>query len=56
VPDEAEISDRSLVGRKFHDATGYVAPSWPDLTCALAADPTPYDRWVGDLSRKAQTV
>ncbi|HTE44869.1 MAG TPA: SDR family oxidoreductase [Gemmatimonadaceae bacterium] len=31
VPDDALQIDRSLDGRRFREATGYVAPAWPDL-------------------------
>lgn len=44
-PDDAEVSDRSMRGDKFRDATGYVAPSWRELVCALASDETPYAEW-----------
>ena len=42
--DEPEI-DRTLDGRRFAAATGFVAPAWPTMIAALAADPFPYDRW-----------
>lgn len=45
-PDDDEISDRSLCGDKLLKAIGYVAPSWPELVQQLAADPTPYERWL----------
>lgn len=45
-PDDREISDRSMRGDKLRRAMGYVAPSWPDLVQELAADPTPYERWL----------
>lgn len=44
-PDDREVSDRSMRGERFRDATGWRAPSWPDMVAALAADPTPYDEW-----------
>lgn len=31
VPDEVVAIDRSLNAERFHAATGYVAPPWPDL-------------------------
>lgn len=37
--------DRALDGGKFHHATGYVPPSWPDMIRAMVADPTPYSSW-----------
>lgn len=45
-PDDREVSDRSMCGDKLRRAIGYVAPSWPDLIQQLAADPTPYERWL----------
>ncbi len=30
-PDDALMIDRSLDGSRFRDATGYVAPAWPEL-------------------------
>lgn len=30
-PDDALVIDRSLDGARFRDATGYVAPDWPEL-------------------------
>ena len=35
VPDEQLYIDRSLNAKRFEDATGYVAPSWPSLIEAL---------------------
>jgi len=45
-PDDREVSDRSMLGNKLQRAIGYVAPSWSDLVQQLAADPTPYERWL----------
>jgi dTDP-4-dehydrorhamnose reductase len=45
-PDDREVSDRSMCGDKLRRAIGYVAPSWPNLVQQLAADPTPYERWL----------
>lgn len=45
VPDDREISDRSMLGDNMQHATGYVSPDWPTLVRALASDPTPYARW-----------
>lgn len=45
-PDDREISDRSMCGDKLQRAIGYMAPSWPDLVQQLAADHTPYERWL----------
>ena len=44
-PDDAEVSDRSMFPDRFRQATGWRAPSWPDMVQALAADPTPYREW-----------
>ena len=46
APDDREVSDRSMCGDKLRRAIGYVAPPWPDLVQQLAADPTPYERWL----------
>lgn len=46
VPDEKEVSDRSMKGEKLRAATGYVSPPWPVLIRNLKDDPTPYDRWL----------
>ena len=45
IPDEREISDRSMVGEKFRRATGYSQPEWPALLKQLADDPIPYGDW-----------
>jgi len=45
VPDDQEISDRSMVGEKFLRATGYRLPNWDDLVSQLVNDPTPYEAW-----------
>lgn len=34
--------DRSLVGTRFAQATGYVPPAWPDMVAAMAANHAPY--------------
>jgi dTDP-4-dehydrorhamnose reductase len=41
--DEATVCDRSLCGDRFRQATGYMAPTWPEMISGLAADPTPYE-------------
>ena len=46
VRDDNEVSDRSMKGDKFHKATGYVSPSWPELVGRLANDETPYRSWI----------
>lgn len=38
------IIDRSLDGSRFRDATGWCAPSWPQMIADMAADSFPYDR------------
>jgi len=45
VPDEKEVSDRSMVGEAFLRATGYRSPDWPALVSQLVNDPTPYEKW-----------
>jgi dTDP-4-dehydrorhamnose reductase len=45
-PDDIDVSDRSMCGDKFFEATGWRAPSWPELVRDLAADPTPYAAWA----------
>jgi dTDP-4-dehydrorhamnose reductase len=42
-PDEDFICDRSLDGERFKAATGFQAPSWPEMIQRLRDDPTPYD-------------
>jgi dTDP-4-dehydrorhamnose reductase len=41
-PDESVVCDRSLSSERFRRATGYVAPSWPDMISQMRSDPTPY--------------
>jgi len=45
VPDEDEVSDRSMIGDRFLKATGYRSPDWPSLLAQLVNDPTPYEKW-----------
>jgi dTDP-4-dehydrorhamnose reductase len=45
VPYEEFDCDRSMVGEKFREVSGYRCPAWPELIDQLAADPTPYDHW-----------
>jgi dTDP-4-dehydrorhamnose reductase len=45
VPDEREVSDRSMSGEKFLKATGYRQPGWDALVASLAGDRTPYEAW-----------
>jgi dTDP-4-dehydrorhamnose reductase len=44
-PDDSEVSDRSMRGDRFQEATGWLAPSWPEMVRDLAADTTPYRAW-----------
>ena len=46
VPEDREVSDRSMKSDKFREATGYVSPPWVELVERLAQDPTPYARWL----------
>lgn len=34
-PDDRVVIDRSLVATRFREATGYVAPSWPELVARM---------------------
>ena len=45
VPDETMQIDRSLDSSRFRRVTGFTPPAWPEMVRALAADPTPYERW-----------
>lgn len=45
VPDDTEVSDRTLCGDRFCAATEFVAPSWREMLAEVAADPTPYQSW-----------
>jgi len=45
LPNETFHCDRSMRGDKFQQATGYAAPSWPELVAQLVADTTPYHEW-----------
>jgi len=45
LPEENFFCDRSMQGDKFHQATGFQSPSWPELVAQLANDPTPYEHW-----------
>ncbi|MCA9619580.1 MAG: SDR family oxidoreductase [Myxococcales bacterium] len=37
--------DRSMLGKRFTEATGIVVKPWPQMIAELAADTTPYDAW-----------
>jgi len=45
LPDETVRVDRSLDGKRFCAATGYVAPAWTEMIEEMAADTLPYDQW-----------
>ncbi|MDD4053089.1 MAG: SDR family oxidoreductase [candidate division Zixibacteria bacterium] len=46
IPDDREVSDRSMTGERFLRATGFSEPTWDDLIGQLAADATPYEMWL----------
>jgi len=46
VPEDSEISDRSMNGERFRKVTGYKEPTWDDLLEQLAGDNTPYEQWL----------
>jgi dTDP-4-dehydrorhamnose reductase len=46
LPDESEISDRSLDPGKLARAISFNRPAWTDLAAQLAADPTLYEEQV----------
>jgi len=48
VADDTVISDRSMRGEHFFQATGYKEPFWDDLIAQLVEDKTPYDLWKGE--------
>jgi dTDP-4-dehydrorhamnose reductase len=50
LPDEMVYCDRSMIGERFKQATGFVAPSWPKLIEELAEDSTPYDKWTAAIA------
>jgi len=45
VPEDSEISNRSMIGERFRKATGYKEPTWDELIDQLVKDPTPYSSW-----------
>jgi dTDP-4-dehydrorhamnose reductase len=45
-PDNSVAIDRSLDGRRFRQATGYMAPDWPAMIQELRQDVTPYRDWT----------
>ena len=44
-PVDEPVSDRSLIMEAFTRATGYTAPSWPEMIRRMSEDPTPYEAW-----------
>jgi dTDP-4-dehydrorhamnose reductase len=46
-PAELPELDRSLVSRRFQEATGEELPGWDEMMQGLADDPTPYDEIRG---------
>jgi dTDP-4-dehydrorhamnose reductase len=54
---EREVCDRSMRGDRFVEASGWRAPSWPDMVRQMAADPTPYEQWgVSVLKRDGREL
>lgn len=45
-PDDLVVSDRSMRCDRLREAIGYSCPSWPQLVGQLAADQSPYGKWV----------
>ncbi len=45
IPNETEVCDRSMIGEKFRNVTGYPEPSWQSLIEELVSDSTPYEKW-----------
>jgi dTDP-4-dehydrorhamnose reductase len=45
-PDDQEVSDRSMRSEKLRQAIAYQCPPWPVLATQLAADSTPYEKWI----------
>lgn len=47
-PDDSTVSiDRSLNGTRFRQATGYVAPEWPELVAGIVDDRKRYEGILG---------
>lgn len=46
-PDEEFVCDRSLDGARFREATGIVAPAWPEMIRRMREDATPYEEIRG---------
>jgi dTDP-4-dehydrorhamnose reductase len=55
APDDREVSDRSMIGQRFTDVSGWRAPSWAEMVQRLAADPTPYESWGISVGNPKQT-
>ena len=43
--DNTVVSDRSLNGERFEQATQVKTPSWHEMLTQLATDTTPYTQW-----------
>jgi dTDP-4-dehydrorhamnose reductase len=46
VPEDSEVSDRSMIGKLFCEATSYKEPTWDYLIGQLVEDKTPYEQWT----------
>jgi len=44
-PEDTTVSDRSMIGDRFVDATGMVTPPWPTLVAKLAEEFPRYQAW-----------
>ena len=51
-PDETMVCDRSLDGARFRQATGLMAPAWPEMIREMHDDPTPYARIRGFCAKQ----
>jgi dTDP-4-dehydrorhamnose reductase len=46
IPEDSEVSDRSMICKRFYEATGYKEPTWDYLIGQLVEDRTPYEQWT----------
>ena len=44
-PFDGVVSDRTMRSDAYRRATGFVAPSWPEMITEMARDATPYERF-----------
>ena len=51
-PDESVVCDRSLNGDRFRQATGFAAPTWPEMIEQMYRDPTPYSQLRRDHAKQ----